>query len=147
MKRNCLEFFRRGLLACGIGPIVFAIVCLILQWQVGVQSLTVGQISVGIFSLSALAFVAGGLNSLYQIEHLPLMAAVSIHGGALYVAYLLTYLVNDWLAWGTVPMLVFTGIFVLGYLVIWTVIYLVIRRKTRKLNEMLNRKRQCPEKR
>ena len=147
MKNFIVQFARRGMSACGVGPLVLAALYLILEQRGLVHTLTVRQLCVGIFSLSALAFVAGGLNSLYQIEHLPLMAAVSIHGGALYVAYLLTYLVNDWLAWGTVPMLVFTGIFVLGYLVIWTVIYLVIRRKTRKLNEMLNRKRQCPDKR
>ena len=34
-------------------------------------------------------------------------------------------------------MLVFTVIFVLGYLAVWAVIYGVTRRKTEKLNAML----------
>ena len=147
MKQVLVPFVRRGMAACGLGPLALAVLYLILERQGLVHTLTVRQLCVGIFSLSALAFVASGLNSLYQIERLPLMAAVSIHGGVLYVAYLLTYLVNDWLVWGTVPILVFTAIFVLGYLAIWTVIYLVIRHKTRKLNEMLNQKRQCLENR
>jgi hypothetical protein len=142
MKKFILEFVRRGASACGLGPLVLAVLYLILERQGMVDTLTVGQMCVGIFSLTALAFVAGGMNGIYQIERLPLMAAVSIHGGMLYVAYLLTYLANDWLVWGTAPMLVFTGIFVLGYLGIWTMIYLIIRRKTRKLNEMLKRKQQ-----
>ena len=93
----------------------------------------------GNFTLAALAFIAGGMNALYQIERLPLMAAVTIHGGVLYGSYLITYLVNGWLEWGTTPILVFSGIFVVGYLLIWAVIDAVIRRKTARLNEMLQR--------
>ena len=136
------EFFRRGIAACGLGPIVLAILYLILQRNAVVESLTVNQVCVGIFSLSALAFIAGGMNAVYQIERLPLMAAVSIHGGVLYVSYLLTYLVNDWLDWGTAPVLVFTGIFVVGYLLIWAVIYSVIRKNTDRINEVLKEKQQ-----
>ena len=70
------------------------------------------------------------------------MAAILIHGSVLYVSYLMTYLVNGWLEWGRVPVLVFTGIFVVGYLVIWAVIYFVIKRKTKNLNKMLKEKQQ-----
>jgi len=136
------EFFRRGIAACGLGPIVLAILYLILQRNAVVESLTVNQVCVGIFSLSALAFVAGGMNAVYQIERLPLMAAVSIHGGVLYVSYLLTYLVNDWLDWGTAPVLVFTGIFAVGYLLIWVVIYSLIRKNTNRINKVLKEKQQ-----
>ena len=59
------------------------------------------------------------------------------HGSVLYVSYLGTYLLNDWLAWGTAPLLVFTVIFVVGYLAIWAVICAVIRRNAKKLNQML----------
>lgn len=142
MKQLILEFLRRGAAACGLGPMVLAVLYGVLHRQGALETLTVDQVCLGIFSLSALAFVAGGLNVLYQIERLPLMAAVSIHGGVLYGSYLLTYLVNGWLEWGTTPILVFSGIFVVGYLVIWAIIYAIIRRKTAKLNDMLHRKRQ-----
>ena len=142
MKKNLFEFIRRGLSACGFGPLILAVVYRILQLQGIVQTLTVDQVCVGIFSITALAFVAGGMNFLYQIERLPLMAAILLHGGALYVGYLATYLVNDWLEWGAAPILVFTGIFVVGYLAIWAVIYSVIRRRTAKLNEILKKKQQ-----
>ena len=65
------------------------------------------------------------------------MVAISIHGAVLYVSYLLTYLANDWLDWGTAPILVFTGIFVVGYLLIWAVIYTVTKQNTAKVNAML----------
>lgn len=144
MKGHILDFLRRGMTACGFGPLVLAVFYLILKAQGLVQTLTVDAVCLGIFSLSALAFIAGGMNVVYQIERLPLMVAVSIHGAVLYVSYLATYLVNGWLEWGTGPILAFTGIFVLGYLVIWAVIYSVIRRKTEHLNGMIRQKQQNP---
>lgn len=140
MKKVALGFLRRGVMSCGVGPIILAVLYLILHHNGVVENVSVKELCVGIFSLSALAFIAGGMNALYQLERLPLMAAILIHGSVLYVSYLVTYLVNGWLEWGRVPVLVFTGIFVEGYLVIWVVIYFVIKRKTKNLNEMLKEK-------
>ena len=140
MKKNILEFFRRGLTACGLGPLVLAVLYLIMQQQGSLQTLTVRQVCVGIFSLSALAFIVGGLNVLYQMERLPLMAAVSIHGGVLYISYLATYLLNGWLEWGIAPVLVFSGIFAVGYLAIWAVIYSFVKKKTEQINAVLKNK-------
>lgn len=145
MKKYILEFLRRGFVACGFGPIVLAVFYLILQHQADVQTLTVHQVCLGIFSLSALAFVAGGMNFIYQIEQLPLMVAILIHGSILYISYLATYLLNDWLEWGARPILVFSGIFVLGYIGIWAVIYTSIKRNTAQVNELLKEKQQRPE--
>lgn len=140
MKQFSLEFLRRGLVACGFGPVFLAILYLILQESAGLETLTVNEVCTGIFSLTALAFIAGGLNALYPLERLPLMAAILIHGCVLYLSYLITYLVNDWLEFGTTPILVFSGIFVVGYLAIWAIIYCIIKRRTARLNEMLKQK-------
>ena len=142
MKKNLSEFVRRGLIACGFGPMVLAIFYLILKHYGEVEVLTVDQVCLGIFSLSALAFIAGGMNVIYQIERLPLMLAILIHGGVLYVSYLVTYLLNDWLEWGSTPVLIFTGIFVAGYLLIWAVIYSVIKKNTVRINESLKKRQQ-----
>ena len=145
MKKNVLEFIRRGFIACGLSPMVLAVFYLILQHQANVQTLTVNQVCLGIFSLSALAFIAGGMNFIYQIERLPLMVAILIHGSVLYISYLGTYLLNDWLEWGITPILVFTGIFVLGYLAIWAIIYSIIKKRTATLNEILKKKQKRTE--
>ena len=145
MKKYMVEFIRRGLVAWGFGPLVLAVIYLILRDQANVQTLTVAQVCMGIISLSALAFIAGGMNFIYEIERLPLMMAILIHGGVLYVSYLATYLINDWLERGIVPILVFTGIFVLGYVVIWVIIYSIIKRNTDRLNEGLKKKQQRAE--
>ena len=72
------------------------------------------------------------------------MTAILIHGGVLYIGYLGTYLLNDWLDFGVIPIIVFTAVFVVGYFVIWAIIYSIIRRNTAKLNEMLKKKQQNP---
>ena len=140
MKRFVLEFLRRGFAASGIGPIVLAIIYLILQQTAAVEMISVNQVCTGIFSITALAFVAGGMNAIYQIEQLPLMVAILIHGGVLYISYLGTYLLNDWMDLGVLPIVVFSAIFVVGYLVIWAIIYAIIKRNTARLNEGLARK-------
>lgn len=146
MKKTVSEFFKRGFIACGFGPLVLAIIYLILKSQASLETLTVDEVCTGIFSLAALAFVAGGLNVVYQIERLPLAIAIFIHGIVLYAVYLATYLINGWLMEGITPFLVFTAIFVVGYLVIWAIIYMATRKKTEKLNEMLKKKQENPEK-
>ena len=145
MKKTVLEFFRRGFVACGFGPIVLAIFYLVLQHQNAVETLTVNQVCLGIFSLSALAFIAGGMNVIYQVEQLPLMVAILIHGGILYISYLIIYLLNNWLEWSVTSILVFSGIFVVGYLAVWAIIYSTIKRRTKKLNLILNQKQQSTE--
>jgi hypothetical protein len=65
------------------------------------------------------------------------MAAITVHGAVLYISYLATYLINGWLEQGRWPILVFTVIFIAGYLAIWAVIYCITKRRTERLNEIL----------
>ena len=142
MRRFILEFLRRGITACGFGPIVLAMIYLILQHAANVHILSVNEVCIGIFSLFTLAFVAGGMNAIYQIERLPLMIAILIHGAVLYLSYLITYLLNDWLDFGIISLVVFTTIFVVGFIVIWAVIYSIIKKNTARINEILKKKQQ-----
>ena len=140
MKRFILNFLRRGTVAAGIGPVVLAAIYLILGANGSLSSLTPAQAAVGIFSLTLLAFIAGGLNALYAIERLPLMLAVLIHGGVLYLTYLGAYLINGWLESGLIPMIVFSVIFAVGYFVIWAVVYVIVKRSTARVNLALAQK-------
>ena len=142
MKKFVCAFVLRGFVAMGLGPIVLAIVYWILKEVAGVETMSVQQVCIGVFSLCALAFLAGGMNAIYQLERMPLMTAILLHGAVLYVGYLGTYLLNDWLAFGVLPIIVFTAIFVVGYIVIWAIIYSIIRRNTANLNEILKKKQQ-----
>ncbi len=141
MKTFIFEFFRRGLIACGFGPMILVILYLILYHHGEIQLLTVPEVCLGIVSLSVLAFVVGGMNAVYQLERLPLTAAIFIHGSVLYISYLVTYLLNSWLEQGVTPILIFSVIFVVGYLLIWAIIYFVTHKRTVKINEILEKKR------
>lgn len=145
MKKNAIEFIRRGFAACGLGPVVLAILYMILQHTAELETLSVNQVCLGIFSLTALAFIAGGMNVVYQIERLPLMAAILLHGGVLYIGYLAVYLINGWLKSGTTPILVFSGAFVVGYMAIWAIIYAITQKRTARLNKILKQKQQLAE--
>ena len=140
MKKTILEFCRRGLIAGSFGPLVLAVLYLILRHKGILQTLTVNEVCLGIVSLWVLAFVAGGMNVLYQMERLPLMVAILIHGGVLYISYLATYLINGWLTQGVKPILVFTVIFVLGYIGVWAVICFITKKRTERVNAILRQK-------
>ena len=105
-----------------------------------VSTLTVNEVTTGILSIAVLAFIAGGLNALYQIERLPLFSAILIHGVVLYLTYLVTYLLNSWFQKGAAPVLIFTGIFIVGYIIIWIMIYFVTRKRAAKLNVILEQR-------
>lgn len=140
MKAFIKDFLLRGMVAAGFGPVALAIIYLILQKNGVIDTLTVNEVSIGILSLFALAFLAGGVNAVYRVERFPLMVAILIHGIVLYIAYFAVYLINDWLKDGWISVLAFTVIFVVGYLIIWAVIYFVTRRKAAKLNSLLKEK-------
>ena len=139
MKKNIFEFIRRGFIACGFGPLVLAVVYLILKENGAPEMVNVNDVCLGIFSLSALAFIAGGMNVVYQIERLPIMLAILIHGGVLYICYLITYLLNGWIETGVTPILVFSGIFMAGFIAIWLFIYSVTRKNAEKINDKLKK--------
>ena len=137
MKHIVKDFLMRGMVAAGFGPLTLVVFYLITAHHAGLATISVSQVCTGILSLTALAFIAGGMNVIYQIERLPLMAAITIHGAVLYGSYLATYLINGWLEQGRGPILVFTVIFIAGYLAIWAVIYCITKRRTERLNEIL----------
>lgn len=136
--KNKKEFFKqfalRGLIAMGFGPVVLAIIYTILGICGVVTEVDVYEMTLGIATITALAFLCGGSTVVYQIEELAISKAITIHGICLYIAYATVYLVNGWLEEGIIPFLIFTGIFVLGYLLVWVVIYLTTKHNAQKLN-------------
>lgn len=138
MKKFWKEFLFRGLIcACG-GPVVLAIIYGILGAIGAVESFSPGEVCVGILTITLLAFIAAGMTAIYQMEQLPLPMMILLHGGGLYGAYMLTYLLNGWMQNQLAPILIFTGIFVACYALIWLIIYLIEKAKAEKLNKILN---------
>ncbi|MBR5529399.1 MAG: DUF3021 domain-containing protein, partial [Oscillospiraceae bacterium] len=125
MKTFLKEFLLRGLICAAGGPLVLAVIYGILGATGTVESFSPREVSLGIITIMLLAFIAAGMTAIYQMEQLPLPTKILLHGGGLYIAYILTYLINGWLQQSVIPILVFTGIFVVGYALIWLIIFFV----------------------
>ncbi len=137
MKKFLKEFLFRGLICASGGPIVLAIIYGILGATGAVESFSPSEACLGILTITLLAFIAAGMTAIYQMEQLPLPTMILLHGGALYIAYILTYLINGWLLNQLEPILVFTAIFAAGYALIWVIIYCIVKAKAAKLNKLL----------
>ena len=137
MKQYIVDFLRRGLLACGGGPMVLAIIYAAHSACGTIDTISLSEAAKGIITVTMLAFVAGGVTVVYQIERLALFPALLIHGAVLYLDYLVIYLINGWLASGMMPIVIFSICFILGYTAIWAFIYFASVKKTKKLNKAI----------
>ena len=138
MKKFILDFIHRGFLAGGCGPLVLTVIYgFLLRFGV-IAYLKAEDVIVGIVTSFILAFVAGGIQAVYQIEKLPLPWAIFIHGFVLYLDYIIIYLMNGWLRRDGV--LIFTVCFFVGYAIIWFGIYFFTKKKTDQLNAKLAQK-------
>lgn len=132
MKKYILEFVKRGLMAAAGGPVVLAIIYFVLGATGTVTALSPHEVSLGIVSITLMAFIAAGITMIYTMESLALPMAILIHAGVLYLDYLLMYLLNSWLPRNAIGL--FSVIFFAGFVLVWVIIWLCIRAKTKKLN-------------
>ena len=139
MKKIIKEFLHRGLFCMGFGPLILAVVFAILNACGVVEVIAVTEMVLQIFTITLMAFVAAGVTVVYQIERLPLLYATVIHGITLYIDYAVIYLVNGWLKDGAASFIIFTIIFVLGYALVWGIVYLFIRKDIQKMNKKIKK--------
>lgn len=138
MKQYILAFLKRGLMAAAGGPVVLAIIYGILGAADVVSSFPPQEVCLGILSITLMAFIAAGITVVYSIEQLPLGIAILLHGGVLYLDYLIMYLLNNWIPRNGTGIWVFTAVFWGGFALVWLCIYASIRRKTERMNRQLH---------
>ena len=137
MKKFIKDFCVRGMMFAWGGPVIMAVVWLCLKASGVLSELSIGQAALGIFSTALMAFVAAGISVVYQMENLPKPFAGLIQASVLYIDYLGIYLLNGWVPVNKIG--VFTLIFVGGFVLIWSSIYIPIRVKVAKMNKMMRR--------
>ncbi len=137
MNKYVKEFLHRGLMFGGFGPIITAVVMLILSYTTDDFSLTGNEMFLGVVSTYLLAFVHAGSSIFHQIEHWSVMKALFCQLGTLYIAYLICYIINSWLPFEVSIIAIFTIAFVVGYLVIWGVVYLCVKNTSKKMSKKL----------
>ena len=137
MKAFLKEFTMRGLMVSAGGPMVLAIIYGILGATGTITHLTPGEVCMGILTIEVMAFIAAGMTAIYQVEQLPLMTAILLHAGVLYLDYLLMYLLNRWIPGDLISIGIFTAVFSFGFALIWMCIYLTTKVRTKRLNQQI----------
>ena len=136
MNKYVKDFFLRGMMFGGFGPIVVAIVLFVISFFDTV-SLSASDFLVAVVSGYLIAFVQAGATVFNQIEHWPILKSIGVHFFTLYLAYSVCYLINCWIPFEPQVLLIFTGIFAAVYAVVYVTVYLIVRSTAKKLNKAL----------
>mgnify|MGYP003563974543 CR=1 FL=1 len=137
MNKYVKEFFHRGFVCSGFGPIIFGIIIFIVSIMTDNLVLNAGEVLVGIVSTYLLAFVHAGASVFNQIEHWGIGKSLLCHLSTLYVAYSLCYLINTWIPFEPKVLLIFTLIFMAVYFVVWGFVYFSIKATSKNFNAKL----------
>lgn len=137
MNKYVKEFFHRGLMFGGFGPIVVGIVFMIISKIETDFSLSASEVLLAIVSTYFLAFLQAGATVFNQIEHWALPKSLLCHFATLYLAYSICYLVNTWIPFEKTVLLIFSLIFIAAYFVIWFTVYFCVKMTSKKFNEKI----------
>lgn len=137
MNRYVKAFLQRGIAFGGCGPLIAGIVFLCLDFSVADFSLGGAEVFLAVLSTYLLAFVQAGASVFNQVEHWPLAKSMGLHFLTLYLAYSLCYIVNHWIPFHPLVLLIFTAVFLGVYLIIWFTVFLCVRGVRKKLNDKL----------
>ena len=137
MNKHLKNFLHRGLIFGGFGPIVLGIIFFCIELSGTQLGLGGGEVLMAIFSTYILAFVQAGASVFNQIEEWPLTKSLFCHFSLLFAVYSLTYVLNSWIPFEPVVLLIFCLVFVLVYFTVWLTVYFCVKAHTKKLNERL----------
>lgn len=137
MKNKLQSFCLRGMIFGGFGPIVYALVMFVLFLFKVNTALDGKTVFLNVISTYLLAFICSGISIIWKEERLGLSLQILIHSLSLYICYLIVYLINDWVPKNIVILLIFTGCFFLGYSIICLIVFIVEKRRAKKLNSYL----------
>lgn len=137
MNKYLKEFLHRGLMFGGFGPIILGIVYWILSVAVEGFSLSGGEFCLGIISIYLLAFVQAGASVFNQIEAWGIGKSLLVHFLTLFAAYSGCYLLNTWIPFEPMVLLIFAAIFIAVYFIVWLTVYFIVRATRNKLNHQL----------
>ena len=121
----------------GFGPIVTGIVFFIIEKTVDGVSFNATEVLLAIVSAYLLAFIQAGATVFNQIEDWPLPKSLLCHFVSLYIAYSGCYLLNWWIPFEPMVLVIFSVIFAAAFFIIWLVVYLSVKTVSRKMNSKL----------
>lgn len=135
-KKDVIEFFKRGLIFGGFGPIIAGLILFIISMTNSTFSIEGWQIFVAIISGYLIAFIQAATSVFYTIEKWSLIKSTLLQLVCLYVVYIGAYLINNWIPFDYKVILIFTAIFIVAYFIIWLIVYLCIKVTSKRLNQL-----------
>jgi len=138
MNKYLKSFLHRGLIFAGFGPIVVAIIYMILEKSIPDFSLSGTQFFLAVISTYILAFLQAGTSVFNQIENWSVAKSLFCHFITIYSAYTLCYLLNNWIPFKPQILIIFTLIFAVLYFIIWATVYFSIKAASKKMNKKLS---------
>ena len=138
MNKYVKKFLHRGLMFGGFGPIVAGIVYLFIDLSGTSLMLDGFDLFMGILSTYLLAFIQAGASVFNQIESWSLARSLLFHLGSIYLAYVGAYLVNSWIPFEPLVLLIFTAAFLVTYFAIWLTVYFITRAVSKRMNERIS---------
>ena len=137
MNKYVKKFLHRGVLFGGVGPIILGIIYWILSGTIDDFSVGGGEVCLGIITIYLLAFVQAGASVFNQIEEWGIGKSLLVHFLTLFVAYSGCYLLNTWIPFEPMVLLIFAAVFVAIYFIVWLTVYFIVRATRNKLNAQL----------
>lgn len=137
MNQYVKSFLHRGLVFGGFGPIVVAIVFMCISFGVDDFRLAASQVLLATVSSYLLAFVQAGVTVFNQIEHWSTVKSLLCHFVTLYAAYSVCYVVNSWIPFEPMVLVIFSAVFALLFFAIWAIVYFSVRSTSKKFNSQL----------
>ena len=138
MNKYIKEFFLRGLMFSGFGPVIIGIIYIVLSKTAEGFTLTAYDVFMGIISTYLIAFVQAGASVFNQIEHWSTPKSLLFHFGSLYIVYSLSYIANSWIPFEPKVLMIFTLIFVIVYFAVWITVYAFAKHTKRRFNSVLS---------
>ena len=137
MNRYVKQFLHRGLIFGGFGPVILGIIFYFIDLSGTDIMLDGGSILLAIVSIYVLAFVQAGASVFNQIEHWSVCKSLFFHFSSLFLVYSLTYILNSWIPFEPVVLLIFCLVFVAVYFATWLTVYFSTKAYTKRLNSKL----------
>lgn len=139
MNKYIKEFFHRGLMFSGFGPLITGIIYITLSCTIKDFSLTGPEVFKAILTTYLIAFIQAGISVITIYDKISKVHQSIIQGITIYIIYLCGYLINSWLPLKPTPIIIFSSCFIGGFILIWIIIYVFTKRLTNNLNKGLEK--------
>ena len=127
MKKIALDFLHRGLIFGGFGPIIVGIVYMSIGLSGVDLALSGAEVLIAIISTYIIAFVQAGASVFNQIEGWSIARSLLFHFSSIYIVYAGAYIVNSWIPFEPIILLVFTVIFSAVFLFVWLTVFFSVK--------------------